>query len=32
MIYYDGINVCEGIGFNKTSALKECVLVTIAIS
>ena len=24
MIYYDRINVSEGVDFNKTSASKEC--------
>ena len=24
MIYYDRINVSEGVNFNKTSASKEC--------
>ena len=24
MLYFDRINISEGIGFNKTSASKEC--------
>ena len=32
MIYYDRINVSEGIDVNKTSASKEVIFVTIGIS
>ena len=32
MIYFDRIDVSEGIDVNKTSASKECDVVTIGIS
>ena len=32
MLYYDIINVSEGIDVNKTSASRECDFVTIGIS
>ena len=31
-LYYDGIDVFEGIDINKTSASEECDIVTIGIS
>ena len=32
MIYFDRIDVTEGIGVNKTSASKSVIFVTIGIS
>ena len=32
MLYFDSINVSEGIDVNKTSALKSVIFVTVGIS